>query len=183
MNRIENEQIKFFFEHEERIREWAGLETEVIKFVDRFYRSLKGDLDAALTDGRIADDDVESFLVGGRWPCLGLRRHKWPKGDEGVDVRLEWDDKRACFPPHGHLVCGVCTNVPEYREPFTREARPGFPLQSRWWPANKSVDPPDHRFWEGDNLKEYRNHLVKTILEAWKELAPLVDEAVGHRSS
>ena len=41
MIRIENEQIKFYFEHEARIREWAGLETEAIKFVDRFYRSLK----------------------------------------------------------------------------------------------------------------------------------------------
>ena len=182
MNRIENEQIKFFLEHEERIRKWAGLESQVNEFVDRFYRSLKGDLDAAIADGRIPDDGVESFLAGGRWPCLGLRRQKWPKGDEGVDVRLEWDGKRACFPPHGHLICGVGTSVREYRQPFTKEARPGFPLNNQWWPAYKGVDPPGDRFWEGDNLKEYRDHLVKTILEAWKELAPLVDEAVGRRS-
>ena len=50
MNSIENEQIKFYFQHEERIREWANLETEVFEFVDRFYRSLKGDLDAALRE-------------------------------------------------------------------------------------------------------------------------------------
>ena len=53
MIRIENEQIKFYFEHEARIREWAGLETEAIKFVDRFYRSLKGALDAAVGNGRL----------------------------------------------------------------------------------------------------------------------------------
>ena len=53
MNRIEDERIKFYLEHEARIREWAGLEAEVCKFVDRFYRSLKGDLDAALRSGRI----------------------------------------------------------------------------------------------------------------------------------
>ena len=42
MNRIEDEPIKFYLEHEAQIREWAALETEVAKFADRFYRSLKG---------------------------------------------------------------------------------------------------------------------------------------------
>ena len=182
MNRIENEQIKFFFQHEERIREWAGLETEVIKFVDRFYRSLRGDLDAALANGRIADGGVESFLVGGPWPGVGLRRQDWLKGDESADVRLEWNRKSALFPPHGHLVCGVCTNVDDYRAPFTKEARPGFPHQAQSWPAFKNVDPPVDGFWEDDNLKEYRARLVETVFEAWEELAPLVDEAVGRRS-
>ena len=90
MNSIENEQIKFYFQHEARIREWAGLETEVIKFVDRFYRSLKGDLDALLISGRIADDGVESFLVEGNWPGLCLRRRTWPVGDDRVYVEMEW---------------------------------------------------------------------------------------------
>ena len=70
MNRIENEQIKFYLEHEARIREWSGLEAEVSKFVDRFYRSLKDDLDAAIKSGRIGDDGVESFLQEGDW-CSG----------------------------------------------------------------------------------------------------------------
>ncbi len=182
MNRIENEQIKFYFEHEARIREWAGLETEVIKFVDRFYRSLQGDLDAALESGRIADSGVESFLDVAHPAGLGLRRQDWPTGGGNPDVRLEWWPKTVCFPPHGSLICGVRTNVKEYRPPFTKEARPAFPLQSPWWPAYKDVEPPDDKFWEGDNLKKYRHYLVETILQAWKDLAPLVDEAVGHRS-
>ena len=183
MNRIENEHIKFFFQHEARIREWAALESEVIKFVDRFYRSLRGDLDAALGNGRIAADGVESFLVGGHWPGVGLRRQGWPDGGDDPDVRLEWQRKSALFPPHGWLICGVRTNVNDYRAPFTKEARPGFPRQTQSWPAFKDVDPPDGRFWEGDNLKEYRDHVVETIFEAWDALAPLVDEAVGRRSS
>ena len=183
MNRIDNEQIKLYFQHEERIREWANLETEVIKFVDRFYRSLKGDLDVAIRSGKIADDGVESFLdeVPG-WAGLGLRRKDWPKGHEDPDVRLEWNSKKALFPPHGWLMCGVRTNVKKYRLPFTKEARPAYPSQSQWWPAYKDVKPPCGKFWEGDNLKEYRLHLVATVLKAWQDLAPLVDEAVGHRS-
>ncbi len=183
MNRIEDEQVKFFLEHEARIREWAALEAEVSKFVHRFYRSLKGDLDAALTSGRIAEDSVESFRIGGNWPGLGLRRHGWPKGKNDPVVRLEWYRKSAFFPPHGSLISGVRTNVERYRSPFTKEARPAYPQSTRWWPAYRNLDPPKGRFWEDDNLKEYRDYIVETILTTWKDLAPLVDEAVGHPPS
>ncbi len=135
MNRIEDEQVKFFLGHETRIREWAALEVQVSKFVHRFYRSLKGDLDAALRSGRIAEDSVMSFRVGGKWPGLGLRREGWPTGKDDPNVRLEWFRKSALFPPHGWLICGVRTNVESYRSPFTKEARPAFPRSSRWWPA------------------------------------------------
>ena len=183
MNRIEDEQIKFYLEHETRIREWAALEAEVSKFVDRFYRSLEGDLDAALRNDKITDNRVEVFLSDGNWPGLGLRRQDWPEGDEEPDVRLEWSRKSARFSAGGWLICGVRTNVKRYRVPFTKEARPAYPSSSPWWPAYRNVDPPIGRFWEGDNLKEYRNCLVETILAAWNDLASLVDEAVGHPSS
>lgn len=182
MNRIEDERVKFFLEHQERIREWASLEDEVSKFVHLFYRSLKGDLDEALRSGRI-EDDVRSFRVGGRWPGLGLRRQGWPKGKSDPDVRLEWFRKSVLFPPHRSLMCGVRTNVERYRSSFTKEARPAYPQSSRWWPAYRYLDPPKDRFWEGDNLKEYRNYIVETILTIWKDLAPLVDKAVGHPPS
>ena len=184
MNRIEDERIKFYLEHEAQIREWAGLEAEVSKFVDQFYRSLKGDLDTALRSGRIADSGVESFLGASErwpdWPGLSLRRPDWPKGDGNPVVRLEWNRKKARFSADENLVCGVCTTVERYREPFTKEARPAYPRSSQWWAAYRNVDPPGGRFWEGENLKQYRNDLVETILTAWEDLAPLVDEAVGH---
>ena len=183
MNRIDDEQIKFYLEHEARISEWAALGAEVSKFVDRFYRSLKGDLDAALGSGRIADRRVEVFLVGKDWPGLGLRRQDWPKGEGGPDVRLEWSRKTARFSRDDNLVCGVMTPKESYRLPFTKEARPAYPKSSKWYPAYRQVDPPSGRFWEGDNLKQYRDYLVETILTAWKDLAPLVDEAVGHPPS
>ncbi|WP_419949296.1 hypothetical protein [Candidatus Palauibacter sp.] len=182
MNRIEDERIKFYLEHETRIREWAKLEPEVCKFVDRFYRSLEGDLAAAVRSDKIADDGVEVFLadVNPDWPGLVLRRQDWPQGDEEPDVRLGWSRKSVRFSANGWL--GVRTSVKRYRTPFTKEARPAYPLSSPSWPAYRDADPPKGRFWEGDNLKEYREHLVETILAAWNDLAPLVDEAVGHRS-
>ena len=183
MNRIEDERIKFYLEHEAQIREWAALEAEVCKFVHRFYRSLKDDLDAALASRETADEGVESFLHESDWPGIGLRRQGWPKGEYGPDVRLEWSRKSALFPPHGYLACGVVMNAKRYRLPFTKEARPGYPRRSQGWPAYKDVEPPADKFWEGDNLKEYRDHLVETIIKAWKDLAPLVDEAVSQPSN
>ena len=184
MNRIEDEPIKFYLEHEAQIREWAALEADVVKFADRFYRSLKGDIDAALRAGRIADEGVESFFrEEGDWPGLGFRRQDWPQDSEDPDVRLEWNRRSARFSPGGNLVCGVRTNKERYRRPFTKERRPAYPRQSSWWPAYVHVDPPAGRFWEGDNLKGYRERLVETLLDAWRNLAPLVDEAVGHPHS
>lgn len=184
MNRIENEPIKFYLEHEAQIREWAALEAEVAKFADRFYRSLEGDIDAALKTGRIADEDVESFFHEvGDWRGLGFRRQDWPKGNEDPDVRLEWNRKSARFSPGGHLICGVRANREQYGQPFAKERCPAHPLRSGWWPAYANVDPPVGRFWEGDNLKKYRERLVGTVLQAWRDLAPLVDEAVSHPHS
>lgn len=184
MNRIESEQIMFYFQHEARIREWVDLQTDAIEFVDGYYRSLKGDLDAAIGSGEMAADGVESFLdEDPLWGGLGLRRQDWPEGYGEPRIKLQWNRKLASFPPHEELICGVCTNVKEYRQSFTKETCPDYPLKAVWWPAHKEVEPPDDRFWEGDNLKKYRRHLVKTILKAWEDLAPLVDEAVGLRSS
>ena len=104
------------------------------------------------------------------------RRHNWPKGDEDPDVRLEWNRNSARFSPGGYLICGVRTPVEHYRQISSRT----YPEHNAWWPAYTSVAPPDGRFWEGDNLKEYRVRLVETIIEAWTELAPLVDKALGN---
>ena len=91
MNRIEDESIKFYLEHEAQIREWAALETEVAKFADRFYRSLKDDIDAALRTGRIADEGVVSFFREvGDWPGLGFRRRVWPQGSSCRRSAVFW---------------------------------------------------------------------------------------------
>ena len=183
MNRIEDEPIRFYLEHESRIREWAGLEAQVREFADRFYRSIRNDLDAALRRGKVADDGVESFddEPDRGWHGVGLRRQGWPSDKNDPDVRLEWKRASARFSRDTNLVCGVRTDVRDYREPFTKERRPRFPRQSPLWPAYSYVEPPADRFWEGDNLKEYRDYLVRTILTAWRDLAPLVDKAVGLR--
>ena len=181
MNQIEDERIKFYLKHEARIRAWASLEPEVREFVNRFYRSIIVDLDAALKSRKITYDGVESFLDEHReWPGLVLHRHDWPKGTNDPDVRLEWKRKLARFSQGGHLICGVRANMELYKEHFAKASCSTYPHNNTWWPAYANVDPPVGKFWEGDNLKKYRKYLVDTILKAWQDLAPLVDKAVGH---
>ena len=97
--------------------------------------------------------------------------------------RLEWYRRSASFSQDENLICGVRTNVERYRQAFTKETCPAYPRHRDWWPAYKNVDPPRGKFWEDDNLKEYVDYLVETILKAWQDLAPLVDKAVGHPRS
>ncbi len=177
------EPVRFYLEHRARIAEWAGLEAEVRKFADRFYRSLEDDVDATLRSGQLADDGVESFFRSyeGGWRGLGLRRPEWPKEDEDPDVRLQWHRGRVRFSDGDHLICGVRTKVKPYWQVFTQEARPRYPHQDElWWPAYQNVAPPVGRFWESDKLKEHRDCVVETLRNAWRDLAPLVDRAVGY---
>ncbi len=179
MNRIDDEPIRFYLEHQDRIREWAALEAEVREFADRFYRSLRIDLDTALRSGRVKDDDIELFFhEEGNWPGIALRRQSWPKVDEDPDVRLEWNRKNVRFAADEDIYVGV--RAKRYREVFTGKACANYPVRPNpWWPVRVMVEGPSGRFWEGDGLKKYRHRVVDTILSAWDDLAPLVDEAVG----
>lgn len=179
MNRIDDEPIRFYLEHQDRIREWATLEAQVREFADRFYRSLKTDLETALGSDRVKDDDVELFFdEEGNWPGIALRRQSWPTADEDPDVRLQWDRRNVRFAADGDLYVGIRAKA--RREVFTREALPNYPERATpWWPVWLTIEGPSGRFWEGDGLKEYRHRVVDTVLSAWDDLAPLVDEAVG----
>ena len=179
MNRIDDEPIRFYLEHQDRIREWAALEANVREFADRFYRSLKTDLETALRSGRLEDDDVELFFhEEGNWPGIALRRQSWPKANEDPDVRLEWGRKNVCFITDEDIYVGI--RAKRHREVFTGKALASYPGRpTPWWPVWASIVGPPGRFWEGDGLKEYRHRVVDRVLSAWHDLAPLVDEAVG----
>lgn len=178
MNRIDDEPIRFYLEHQDRIREWAALEADVREFADRFYRSLKTDLETAVRSGRAEDGDVEVlFHEEGHHAGITLRRQIWPRADEKPDVRLEWNGRRIRFAPD-ELYVGV--RAKGYKDVFTREACPNYRGKpSSHWPLWETIEGPSGRFWESHGLQEYRHRIVREVLSAWDDLAPLVDKAVA----
>lgn len=189
MKRIEDERIRFYLEHRQQIKEWVKIEEDSCEFAHGFYVSLLDDLrDKAREYGTFGGDAVEIEVVDAKNPGITLRRPSWPQddpdeGDEAPIVCLEWNRLAGFDQP---LTCGVYAHGPRmagYRPFFTKDKCSDYPSDAgglkQWYLAYKEVEPPHGEFWKGNNLEEYGNFVIKTLLQAWSDLAPLVDEAVS----
>ena len=190
---LEDERIRFYLENREQIEELEELVKAPRKFVcefaHKFYVSLLDDLrDKAREYGTFGGDTVETeFVDAAKSPGITLRRPSWPQdnpseGDEAPIVCLEWKRAEGFGQP---LICGVYAHGPRmegYRPFFTKDKCSDYSGDEgglkKWYLAYKKVEPP-HEFWKGNNLEEYGNFVIKTLLQAWSDLAPLVDEAVS----
>ncbi len=181
MNQIEDERIKFYFEHEAQITEWAQIEKDAVTFSHDFYLTIKAPLDKALREH--FPGDVESFVgSNAKWPSIGLRkRDDWPTADSDPDVRLEWMRRDCLLTMDECRWVGIRTNVEQYHHALTEERIEEYPDRSSWWPVYTYLSPAPDGFWEGDGLEEYRAYLVASLVKAWRVLSPLVDKAVDHR--
>ena len=181
MNRIEDERIEFYFKHEAQIREWAEIEEDALAFSHSFYLTVKAPLDQALREH--FPDEVESFRVdNSKWPAIALRRPDgWPTGDSDPDVRLEWWRKNCLLTKKKCRWLGIRTNAERYLSSIVEERPEEYRRGRDWWPAYRYLSPAPTRFWEGDGLEEYRAFLVVSLVEAWRDLSPIVDTAVGYR--
>ena len=182
MKRIEDPRIRFYLEHEEQIREWAGIEREAHELADRFYRSLQESLRCELE--RLGMECVESFVEddGGAkdWPTIGLRRRGWPEEDDAPDIRLQWHRRNTGFGSSQGPYCGVRANQEEYGQ-FFESRKESYPKKSSMW-RYRDIDTRDgrpERYWEADKLCDYRQFLIDELLRAWCELSPLIDKALG----
>ena len=94
MTGIDDERIRFYLQHEERIQEWADIRNEACSYADSFYLSLIDDLEQALKNGAFGDSHVETFKRNSNeaYPQVGLRRTSWPTDDPNWNFRvaLEW---------------------------------------------------------------------------------------------
>lgn len=178
MTPIEDERIRFYLMHRTRIQEWAKIEESFLDFANRFYLDLGNDLRERVQGSEeLACDDLE--IRDHEWRAyrgIGLRRSSWPKEDADPDVRFEWRHAPDLWQDQ-LSVCGV--RGWNYEETFPAERCPSrYPKKSKWWLAYRHVGPPTGEYWESDVLKEHRDHVLDVILTAWRDLAPLVDEAL-----
>lgn len=194
MNCIDDERIKFYLKHQDRIKEWAAIKNEVNEFAHRFYLSLRDDINGAITEN--PDWEAESCVrrdENTKWPFVGLRRTTWPykPGEFSPKIVMEWHRPGTGF--SGWLVCGV--HVGDHvEEPKRfdlcvdsdgrRKVVPSAPVLKEYpkgpnpsWFKYRSLESPHPGFWEGDGLVEYRKQLLDQLLKAWTDLAPLMDKA------
>lgn len=183
MKRIEDERIKFYLKHRRYIEEWANTRNDLCEFVHEFYWSLVDELQVAFE----ACDDIAGDELSIRaddtwkdWPGIVLRRTDWPRGQDDPAVRFQWRRGKgyeADFSPGRTPTCGV--RAPNHHEHFSSEScREDYPNRSNHWPVYDYVEVPQGEFWEGDNIATHRKHVIELILNAWRDLAPLVDEAL-----
>ena len=183
MNRLEDERLRFYFEHEAQINEWAEIREDALIFSHEFYLAVRPPLDEALRQA--GTGDVESFVGEERsgWPGIGLRRSDgWPTADGDPDVRLEWQRWHSLLTMAEGRWVGIRTNTEQYRHLIVERSPRGYEDDRGRWPAYKYLPPVDAKFWKGDGLERYRALLVSELIEAWRVLSPIVDEAVGYRS-
>ena len=181
MKRIEDERIRFYLKHRQQIEEWAEVgKTDLPAFAREFYASLREDLIPQARTYRVdIESDVE--IVEGEH-FIGLRRRNWP---ETLAVELGWHNNDGLS--NHQLWCGIHveggTESSYWDDLIQRRDRPEAASYSRrdstyGYPMYKFIDRPYPNLWEGNNLDEYGNCLIKALLQAWCDLGPLVDKAL-----
>ena len=185
MKRIEDERIRFYLKHRQQIEEWARVGTEDLpQFAHEFYASLECGLrDQAQNCETFAGINIECHDLNSNYPYISIRRPCWSQGEEDPFVCLAWRcnvNIRADFSQNQELLCGISAKRGNpYRDVLPQQQMDDYPEKpDEWWPKFRRVDPPVGNFWEGNNLEEYGHCVIKTVLKAWCDLAPLVDEAV-----
>lgn len=171
MKRIEDERIRFYLKHRQQIEEWVRVGEELPGFVREFYASLRIPEIACETGIKI---EYENWGIR-------LRRPKWPKP---VAIELGWVNNISWRDNAQEVWCGISLGEKSlYYDWLSRQVIKGYDRSSTRWgyPAYKGIGPPSGNSWEGDNLEKYGNSVIEALLQAWSNLAPLVDEAVLHQ--
>ena len=189
-----DERIRFYLRHREQIEEWRKVgQVELPKFTHEFYAGLVEVIPNQVHEDEIDVDHDMEIALGGGGRAINLRRRNWPTGDEAPVVLLGWPaganfSSRPARQWEVQAWCGICVgrDTSQYWEQLCgarngplRQHYPGYDRRYGY-PMFRYVEPPSGNFWEDDNLEAYGRSLIQTLLQAWQDLTPLVDEAVGH---
>jgi hypothetical protein len=183
--------LQFFLEHQELIRDWAALATEVQDAAEGLLRELRVDV--------IADPRVEQLAirVGSRVngeEATGpvLYRATWCADDEGVPdvgIGLAWDGKvdparvwPKAYMPYVGILCSHQTDAGRTLETRLRantlsrlNDEPKFQKGFHWVAYRYVAPKPD--WWR--DIPAWRQGLVDELMAAWTRWSGLVDRAVA----
>lgn len=188
---LDDARLRFFLEHQEQIREWAALATEVQEAVEGLLRELRVDL---LDDPRLAELGIRiATNVSGEFPTGPvLYRPAWSSGvDEYPDVGIAmgWDgrvDPAGVWPKSSRPYLGVLASHQTDRgraiETRLRTVAPGHIndeprfLKGSHWIVYRPFT--SNRDWWRD-IPAWRTWLTDQLVATWTRWAPLVDDAIA----
>ena len=184
MKPLDDERIKFYLKNRQQLEEWLAVKTDLSTFAHAFYASLRDDICNRVPDGVVVGEMSET-ADGSR--IFRLRRRDWPQ--EGPAVELGWWHRDGMdFSPKDWVWCGLwaAEKSPYWQFIFDARERPGtkgYPVRKKSYPEYlmfRYLRHPDGNLWENEQLEAYGQSVITTVLEAWDDLAPLVDEAISH---
>jgi hypothetical protein len=192
---LDDPRLQFFLEHEEQLRDWAALATEVFDAVEetlqRLALELGEDPRVAAMDIRIGDHvQGESF----RGPVL--YQNAWCRtmpGVPDVGVVLGWDGRvdpggiwRGASLPYTGVLTAHQTDVGKavdvslrarYKADPAILIRQGVPYRKgSYWVAYRHIKSPE-AWWT--DIPAWRVMMAGALLETWEHWASVVDEVLA----
>lgn len=188
MSQIDDERLRFYFEHERQIHEWAALE----RGARRFLNDLLDDMPSRFE--QLSQDLGEDVRVcvnveGNDWPEILLYRPGWLLADSSWHPRaaigLAWGRRQVTIaakerpytglkvsPSKAHadlLQSQVALALKQSSVPKDYQSRKG-------WPAWRYAAVPQADYW--NSLDTYRDGLMEAIRVDWNCFADLTDRCV-----
>lgn len=188
-----DERLLFFLENIDYLRTWAALDIEVSAMVVEQLESLGGDIQTGVV-GIAPDVIVKDHLEGAP---IALYRPAWTSpdgGDPDIAIRLGWDSAKVLpagsWPRATRPYVGVKASrltdrsrhieklvTPLAHQRLTKASgHAGKYLKGIEWVVYQYLVARDD--WYRD-ISAWRSSVVKQVIDAWTDCAPLVDEAVS----
>jgi hypothetical protein len=180
----DDERVKFYLRHRDRLEEWFALRSEAAAAIDEWLTSLQGDIEEMATE---VAGDVEPLIAlteEPAWPGLYLKRRNWPGTDLQAPalIGLQWSRGKTLLTRESTPSVGVRSEKStavhrglKANDEFQRRRRQRKDKASPWWPAYGRVIPEGRFPEEADN---YRRQVIGSIRQAWEAYASLIDDVI-----
>jgi hypothetical protein len=186
-----DDRLRFYFERQEFIDQWAQLPKLGMRFANDFYCSLE---DPVSEWAKVVGVLSRRWAIG-KTEVIGLFREDWlgSDGQPRVTVVLGWQRDEASFVGDGKPWVGIRVRrsgdhrstwnllVPAIAGAESLEEIGEFDVKDEVWPRWRYLPANQEDFW--DHLDDVSAHLTSALFAAWDLAAPVLDEAMASAPS
>lgn len=181
-----DDRLRFYFERQEVIDQWAELPRLGRRFADGFYASILPAVEAHASSVGV---DATSWAIGSD-QLIGLHRPEWlgADGQPRVTVALGWKREQASLTGDGAAWVGIRVRrsgthaalsghlMPILADTSSLDVLGDTDPDGRLWPRWHRVRWDEPKVW--DHLDAYAASIVEDLAGAWRLASPVIDEAL-----